>query len=495
MPPYWQVLMRCAARDLHLKSSYIIPAVTHASPVSGAASRQGLGIYLNVVIVDATSWPAVPTKWWDATAAFYPSTGVEHLRLHVNDFDGGGKATFFHTKGGSLSTSHLHIGNMRNHIIGVRNYLDMSYQSPMINITGYLWQDGYIGVLNGGTGNGTGLAECVRVDVNWMASHKYTALSMQDRSHYAHITAGTFDYNGDNCSMVTLSNVVMSTDYSVQFGDTLTDGVASGTALSNVMTNYGDKILFITESANKRDGTSDYTVGNTISNAAGTFKATISAVTTTSESSIRYFDIILSNITGAFSRCKVTCTYGGGVYGSNMFTNMIWMPNAVAGTTTSSLMGLQMGGSAANQYWYMREIFGNTPFLSMSSKGVTLGQPLTIGSSLTLSSPLSMTYPLLMNNNEVRGPKSAMYIGVGTATKVLTFDAGTSDLQPQIYEIFSVSSIDGQSGMALVRVNTSGISLINLQAGYMGYSVSGFNLYVTLTGSGGTITTTATRRI
>lgn len=76
------------------KTSYVIPALAHGSPVEGAHPRQGLELYLNIVIVDAASWDPVPLQWWDATAAFYPALGVEHLRLQVNSFDGGQKASF-----------------------------------------------------------------------------------------------------------------------------------------------------------------------------------------------------------------------------------------------------------------------------------------------------------------------------------------------------------------------------------------------------------------
>ncbi|HBQ8590207.1 TPA: hypothetical protein L9A94_003249 [Klebsiella pneumoniae] len=459
-------------------SSYTIPAISKT--ISGAMFL-GIEIYLNTVVADSSSWPDVPEKWWDAKAVFYPASGVEHMRLIVNNFDGGGKATFFHTKNGRMATSLIHVGCMRNYIVGVRNLYDMAGQCTMNDITGHNWQDGYMGVLIGGTGNGNGNAECWTTDINWFANQRYGGISLQDRSQYAKIRAGTYDYNGKWSARLVLSDVVTTGAYTVQFGDILTtsDG-KSGYALSNIMNGFGvaeDLAVHITESGNKLDGVSDYTVGSTISNADGSFSAKIKSVQLCSASAVRYFDIIVSNVTGGFSRCDIDTTYGGGIYGSNRFTNREWSPNAVAGTTTGSFMGLQPGGSSSVRYWYERGIFGTTPWLTLAASGVSFGKHVQ------------------MESNRLAGVKADYAMEVGVLTTLFVFPPAPDSSHPNLYEVFSVSTATGQGGSALIRVTTGGISILSKTEAFMSYTASGFSLQATLIGSSGILSSTMTKRV
>ncbi|HBQ8589728.1 TPA: hypothetical protein L9A94_002755 [Klebsiella pneumoniae] len=460
------------------KSSYTIPAVSKT--ISGAMFL-GIEIYLNTVVADSSSWPDVPEKWWDAKAVFYPASGVEHMRLIVNNFDGGGKATFFHTKNGRMATSLIHVGCMRNYILGVRNLYDMAGQCTMNDITGHNWQNGYMGVLIGGTGNGNGNAECWTTDINWFANQRYGGISLQDRSQYAKIKAGTYDYNGKWSARLVLSDVVTSGGYSVQFGDILTtsDG-KSGYALSNIMNGFGvaeDLAVHITESGNKLDGVSDYTVGSTISNADGSFSATIKSVQLCSKSAVRYFDIIASNVTGGFSRCDIDTTYGGGIYGSNRFTNREWSPNAVAGTNTGSFMGLQPGGSSSVRYWYERGIFGIDPWLQLDVSGIKLRKN------------------VIMDFNRLSGPKADYDMKANSEKSIFVFPPAPDTTHPMLFEVFSVSSTPNQGGSALIRVSTNGISILSKIESNISYAISGFTLSATLKNSDGTLNSTITKRV
>lgn len=377
-------------------------------------------------------------------------------------------------KGGSLNTSTIHIGNMRNHVIGYRNYLTASSQSGMNKITGNLWQGGYHAVLIGGTSNGGGNAECHHIDINWCATHRYGGLSLQDRTQYTNIPGGTYDYNGKYTAVLTLDSLSSSGNYDVEYGDTLSIGTKTGIALSSIMTTGLNKVLVVTESGDKTDGVSDYTVGDTVT--FGSWSATISAIDLCSTTNVRYHDIILSNRTGDFSKCTITPEYLGGIYCHNPFTNHIWCPNSVAVTSAMNYRGLSIAGDINNSYWYATHLYGNTPFLTLTSADVKVGKTLTTQSQI------------------LQGNTYSANLAIGVETTVMTFVAGTAS-QPRKWVVDITSSVSAQCGSFEVYVNATGLVVKNQTNTNVNYTTDGLKLNLTLTGSAATIRLNAIRKM
>lgn len=446
-----------------------IPMISGSKPSpagSGFSARQGFRLALNVVIVDAASWPNVPTKFWTAQAVFLPKAGtaIEHYRLHINEMDCAGKAIAVATTGGAINTSHIHIGNLRNHIIGYKNYLDMNSQSTMNTITGYIWQGGYHAVLIGGRGNGGGNSECHDIDIKWCATQKFGAISLQDRSQYTAVNVGTFDYNGKYLSMLTLTNITDTGNYAIEYGDTITDGTNSGFAMSSLMNRNGNYIVFVAGSSDMTDGTSPFTVGDTITCSETGMTATISAVTLCSSASVRYFDIIVSNRTGDFSKCKFFCEYTGGLYGHNEFTNFIWLANSVSIASAINIRGLGLAGDSSSSIWYMQHLYGTSPFLTLNSNGLNFGKP------------------IILDNQPVTGRKITLAMKSGVEASVMTFVAAASETNNRVY-IITVSANDTSiGGFAIVRVGVSGITILASTIGYLTLKSSGLTLRATMSG-------------
>lgn len=444
----------------------------NSSP-SGLEARIGFSLYLNVLIVDSTAWDALPTKWWDATPAFRPALGSENLEIHVNEFDGGGLASFISTVGFNLNTSHIHVGYARNYIIMFRNYLEMAAQGTMNHITGNNWQDGYIGVLIGGLGDGAGNSECHNVHVQWCANQRYGGVSLQDRSQYAKISGGTYDYNGKWSSAITLTNASSTEPYDIEFGNEISNGTVSGYALSSIMNHNGDQILMLSESADKTDGVSDYAVGDTLT--FGTWSATIGAIALASAVNPAYFDITVSNRTGDFSKCTITPTYLGGMRGHNVFTNFILSPNSVAVEDAVNFRGLSIAGGINNSYWYLPQLYQGNPVFNFGANSLTVGQPIVLGS------------------NALYGAKNSFTATIGTAVTVMTFTAASDASYPAYYNVSIGSSIQAQYAKALIRVDTSAITIMESTLVYFTLDVSGLNLLATINGSNAIITVTSQR--
>lgn len=464
-----------------VKSPIILLSGYHDPVVAGQETRLGASLYLNVVQVDPSGWPSIPAEWWNAQAVFTTPAGneIESYKLHVNAMDCAGVASAISTTNGAINTSHLHIGYLRNFIIGYKNYLGQIFQSGMSYLTGENWQDGYIGVLHGGTGNGGGNGECFQVMINWCSNHRYGGVLFLDRSQYSQILGGTYDYNGQWASALTLTNLSSSGAYDVEFGDKITNGTHSGYALSSLMyngvQNGGNPILLITESANKKDGTSDYSVGDKIT--FGSWSATISAIALTSAVNIDYFDIIISNRTADFSKCNIAATYVGGIRGHNLFTNTILCPNSYGTVDAINWRGLGITGGTLSSYWYLEHIYGNNPIFEFYKTGLTIDKDVQI------------------RNNAFYGSKGSYNAVVGTAVTIMSFPAATDDLYPDYYTVLIGSSIIGQYAKILVRVTTTSISVENSTLAYFTLDVSGFNLTATVNGSDSIITVTSRREM
>ncbi|EIC83366.1 hypothetical protein [Serratia sp. M24T3] len=464
-----------------VKSQITLLSGYHDPVVSGQETRLGASLYLNIVQVDPTGWPSVPDNWWNAQAVFVPPANneIESYKLHVNAMDCAGVASAISTTNAAINTSHLHIGFLRNFIIGYKDYLGQIFSSGMSYISGENWQDGYVGVLHGGTGNGGGNGECLQVEINWCANNRYGGVLFLDRSQYSQILGGTYDYNGQWASSLTLTNLSSSGAYDVEFGDKLTSGTHSGYALSSLMfngvQNDSNPVLLITESANKKDGTSDYTVGDTIT--FGSWSATISAIALTSAVNINYFDIVISNRTADFSKCNIAATYVGGISGHNLFTNTILCANSYAVVDAINWRGLGIAGGTTSSYWYLKHLYGNSPVFEFYPTNLIIDKDVQI------------------RNNAFYGSKGSYNAVVGTEITVMSFPAATDDLYPDYYTVLIGTSIISQYAKALIRVTTTSISIEESTLAYFKLDVSGFNLTANINGSDALITVTSRREM
>ncbi len=453
-----------------ISSPITVLSGNNSSP-AGLLPRLGFCLQLNAVIVDSTSWDAVPDKWWDATPAFKPGIDSENLEIHVNEFDGGGLATFISTGGSSLNTSRIHVGQARNYIIMFRNFLDMTSQSTMNYITGNNWEDGYIGVLIGGMGNGAGNSECHNINIQWCANQRYGGLSLQDRSQYTQVSGGTYNLNGKWTSAITLTNASSTDDYDIEFGDVISNGTVTGYALSSIMNNNGNQVLLLTESADKTDGVSDYKVGDTLT--FGSWSATISAIALTSATNLAYFDLIISNRTDDYSKCSITPAYLGGFRGHNLFTNIINCANSVSTADAINYRGLGLAGGVDSSSWYLEHLYGDSAIFSFNKNNMTIGQTVQLG------------------NNALYGSLNSFEMTIGNAVNIATFSAPANNLA--YYTVLIGSSIQAQYAKALVRVDSVSVTIMESTVVYFTLATSGLNLSATINGSDA-IVTVVTRR-
>lgn len=339
---------------------------------------RGFDLYLNIVKV-GDEFPEVPEKWWDAEGAFYPfHTGpVDNLRLHVNEFYGNHRATFFKSQGKGVSTSLISCDEMVAYIIGFKNYLDPTFQSGMNKIRGRFWSGGYIACLIGGFGKGYGNSECHNIDINWCASNLYGGISLQDRSQYANVTGGTYDFNAQHTSILTLDDIEIDDMYSVEFGTDITSGNKKSYTLSSLMRGYeGEWQLNVKEDGNVTDGQSKFTVGDVIT--APGFSAKISKVTVPSKKTAIYPDIIICNRTGDFSKARVAADYVGGIYGHNLFTCDIWGPSASQNPRNMAYRGLGVSGSSSHLEMYATQHSVSSPFCSVTSEEIRMNKSISI---------------------------------------------------------------------------------------------------------------------
>lgn len=456
---------------IYLVASTIEIIPTYLASPSGGSPAVGFRLELARVIADYTVWDDIPTDWWNATPVFKPSAGAENFDIRVEQFDGGGKATFFSTSGASLSTSSIYVGHARNYVIIYKNYLDAAAQSGMNRISGNNWESGHIGVLLGASPNA--ISECHEIDIKWCANHLYQAVSLQDHSNYAKVIAGTYDYNGKWSSCVTLSGLSSSGVSDVSFGDTVTIGTLTGTALSSLMNWKGEWVLMMTESADKTDGSSDYAVGDSVT--VGSWSATVESIALCSTTSILYFDMVLSCRTGDFDKSTITPTYLGGWRGHNAFTNVVISPNSYDTVDAVNLRGLGIAGGETNLSLYIAHLYDNDPILQFYQDSIAFGEALVLG------------------NNPIYGSKTNFTAYIGAPAVISAFTAAESDDSPEYYSVFIGSSIAAQYAKAIVCVNTTTLTIVESTLAYFTLSVDGLNLQAAINGSNANVTVTITR--
>ncbi len=456
---------------VYLVGSTIEIAPTYLTSPSGGTPAVGFRLELARVIADYTVWDDVPTDWWNATPVFKPTGGAENFDIRVDQFDGGGKATFFNTSGASLSTSSIFVGYARNYVLMFKNYRDAIAQGGMNRISGNNWQSGYMGVLLGASPSA--ISECHEIDVKWCANHRYQAVSLQDHSNYANVLAGTYDYNGRWSSCLTLSGLSSSESADVEFGDTVTIGSVTGTALSSLMNWKGEWVLMMTESADKTDGTSDYTVGSTAT--VGSWSATVESIALCSTTSILYFDMVLSCRAGDFDKSTIMPTYLGGWRGHNAFTNVVISPNSYDTVDAVNLRGLGIAGGEANLSLYIAHLYNNDPILQFAQDSITVGESLVMG------------------NNPVYGSKIHFTAYIGAPAIISTLPAAESDDYPAYYSVFIGSSVPAQYAKAIVCVNTTTVTIVESTLSYFTLDVDGFNLQASINGSNANVTVTVSR--
>lgn len=474
--------------------SQSIPCTTgRDTQYSTGAPLFGFELYLNRVVIH-DSWPELSTDWWNCNPAFYSagvyqgtSASCENFRLHVNEFFGKLKAHFFEVKGGGLSTSHIHCNTTRQHIIGYK-CIGVS-QSTMNNITGHLWQTGYIAAIVGGSLNGVGGGNCEAhtFDIQWCATNRYGAIILADGSRYSAIRGGTYDYNGQYTSMLLLNNLSTGDAMANETANRWVfepwktvysqDGLKTSTSLSQIMWFNGAWYLHVTENQSVTNGTSKWSVGETINNGSG-FTATISnIILPSSDTSIaRYWDIIMCQRLAGFSKCKLDAEYVGGYVMHYDFTNDIWAPHPVSGRRMSAYRGLGIAGTYNHLYLYANQLsYGPTAFMDVNEEGITV------------------TQPLILNTQRLRGNVVTQSIPLNTATNVMTFVASESDTNRRHHLLLITSSNTSQCGMIEVFVGTTSITVKNVNTSDIVFSSTGLTLRFTLGGSAGVVTINALR--
>ncbi|MBH1929056.1 hypothetical protein [Serratia rubidaea] len=416
---------------------------------SGALYRFGFNLSLNVVIV-GDNFPALPEKWWDAQGAFYSDGkgSTENFNLSVSEFFGNFRATFFKVQGNGLSTSSISCDEMRGHIIGFKNYVDPVRQSGMNKIRGKNWQTGYIACLIGGTGNGGGNSECHNIDLTWCATHRFGGISLQDRSQYANINNGTYDYNGKYTSVLTLTDVVAENAYSIEFGYDITSGNKKSVALSSVMRGYENQWqLVVAEDSDITDGESKFSVGDVIT--APGFSATVSGITVPSKKTTIYMDIIISNRTGDFSKVHVAADYVGGIFGHNLFTNDIWAPSSAQNIRNMSYRGLGIGGTASKLEMYSTQHNVRSPFAAVTDSDFQVNKNLTINGT-----------------SKLQGTTGNVLVPHNTAVWALSLNSG-SNTPVSMWKIYVTSSDSNIYGEFTVANTSTFAKVIGENSGYV----------------------------
>lgn len=494
-----------AARELGLNrvvgdGEYIItrpiPCVSGVMSVGGGSPLYGFSLELNRVII-SDKWDPLPEEWWNATPAFYSagntqssSASTEHFRLKVNEFYGQFRAHFCESKGGGFSTSYINPGTSRDHIIVFKNIENVTGQSTMNIIRGYLWQTGYLATLIGGklNGAGSGNAECHDIKVLWLATQRFGGHILCDGARFTTIGRGTYDYNGKNSSLLTLTG--LSTGDAVsnesanrwvfEFGSPVlsVDEMVSSTALGQLIYHEGEWKLLVTEDTDITvSGASKWSVGTTIKNASGTFTATITGIKLPSAASNKasYMDIYMCQRLGGFAMCKIDANYVGGYFCHFDFSNDIWAPHAVQGRTRASYRGLQVAGSYNHLQLHASQMsYRSTPFMDINEDGILLNQPLTL------------------EGRRLNGVRYSNTLEVGVPTRIMTFTPGTNSV-PRGHLLQVYSSVTSMSGLLIVTVYADSIVVKNVGTQNITITTNGLSMYFTLIGSPANIYVNALR--
>ncbi|HIF5757911.1 TPA: hypothetical protein ACX3JG_001573 [Raoultella ornithinolytica] len=444
---------------------------------------------LAVVVID-DQWDALPTDWWNAKPAFYSagnsssaSASLENFELVVHAFYGNWRAHFFEVKGGGMSTSRICCNDPRNYIIGYKCIGSAAAQSTMNRIVGRLWQSGYIGVLIGGRWNGTGSGntECHTIDIQWFATNRYGGIVTSDAARFINVMTGTFDYNGKYSSMLSLTGLSTGDGpqnesgnrYVFEFGATVksSDGSKSSTALNQLIWFNGAWMLHVTENGDVTDKVSKWAVGDVITNASGTFTATISAIQLPSAASSGpvYFDVVMSQRNGGFSKGALITNYVGRYWIHYDFTCMIWAPNSTGGRQEMSFKGFQVLSSYNHQYLYASNMsWRTTPWLDISEDGLLFQQPITLEGRRLIGNTFSGT------------------LEPGVVTKVMTFAAGTNSV-PRFYTVSVGSSVSSMRGQLFITAFADSLAVKNNGTSNITITTDGLNLYFSLIGSAANI--------
>lgn len=441
-----------------------IPCESGLQNLSKNITRHGFKLELNIVVV-GNKYPSLPADWWDAEGAFHPAGGssVENFHLHVREFYGNERATFFKAQGMGISTSTISCDFMRGHIIGFKNYKDPTFQSTMNVIRGNNWQDGYLGVLIGGSSHGQGNSECHNIHVSWCANHRFGGISLIDRSQYANVVGGTYDYNGKWAAVLTLDITSSNDAYAIEFGDTVSNGSISATALSSIM-NYSGNIwqVIVTEPSDKTDSTSAFAVGDKISHKK--FNAKIVAITLANTTTAVYSDIVICNRTGDFSKCRIAADYVGGVYGHNLFTSDIWGPSSTQNVSNMAYRGLAIAGTNSRMDLFATQLSETMPFASVQENQLDIYQDLAIA-----------------NDGILKGTRVAEFsITRGKTVYLTTFNPGTAIMRKTWLVVFT-SNLSGVSGIAIVTASQDSLEIANISTKFLEITSKGLDIYVVQT--------------
>lgn len=361
---------------------------------------------------------------------------------------------------------------MSNHVIGYRNWGPVTSQGTMSYIRGRYWHKGYIGV-HLGSGEGGMNSECHNVDVQWFAEHRFWGVSLQDRTQYSHIKGGTYDFNGKWMSRLTLTDISADTGTEIEFGDALSNGTSTHYAMSSVMNDQGtaiggtgEKCIFIAEWSNIMNGSSDFAVGQTVTCNGWSAKISGIQVCTDKEPFI-YFDIVVDNRSGDFSKATITPSYAGGIHGHNLHSSVSLTNNSTTTVEAVNIKGLGIATDYTTMALYVKNILGYVPFAAVRADGIT------------------WNLPHKMAGQQINGYVNQANAVNGTPIVIAGFGGAASDLTPDVYEIFVASSQPGTEGWAMVTVTTTQCRVAVNNATALGFAVDPNNpLQITAVTSG-----------
>lgn len=433
-----------------------------------SSDGNGFALHLQSLIV-GEQFPALPEKWWDAAPAIAPhkSAGSQNnIDLRVEYFNGANKATWFRNWGNGITASKLYCGSMKNYIIGYRCYRDTQRVTGMNDLAGCSWQGGYLGALIG-TGERvpgfTTVAECHSFDIQWFASNKYGGVILLSGAQYANIYKGTYDYNGKFSVWMNLGANNPDTENNgkvIGFGDTISDGVVTGTVLTEPSYHQGNYYILVTDTQNALDGNSTWTAGKPLSTPDGSWKASAEKIITCTTTEARYFDVVANIRTGGFGKCIIEPEYIGGLIGHNLFTSQYRAASATSINDTSNYRGLGVA-STADRLEMTATSHSNTPFISAYKDETQV-----------------RTHLRLFNQSKLLGLNKSVNVPNNSPTWIFSLGANSS-ATIAMWKVYVTSTTTGISGEANVTVRGNEAFITNVvYAANMQFKVDGLKLLV-----------------
>lgn len=285
-----------------------------------------------------SSFPALPTAWWNATPLLEISTANTIVR--GVKIEGGGKAHGISQIAGSINE--IEVSFIESAIIGckvqapgVANSASNTYNLGTIRYC-------YIGFYQRGNSDAGGThCEGNIIRSRFIYSNNRAGVILGEYSQYAYLETPV-DFNGRNSVILQVSNL---TNISEWLAVTTSTSNKSGNVLG-WYTEGGNNFVIVGLTFDAMNSNSGISAGQTLS--GGSFSATINAVTTTNDGSTTafYFDVIDFKPNSAFSRSTLMLPFYNGLVGTPAAIHSsvsVW--GSTARGTRMNLAGIQLTAS------------------------------------------------------------------------------------------------------------------------------------------------------